>query len=135
MDHEDGAGPGSDERGEMLGVGTEIVAADVHRHRSRPAVDERLDGRHERVGLDEDLVARANACCPRAEAERIGARRDALHVLRADERRHLGFEGAQLLAIQQLHAIEHALARVEQFAPDAVILTAQLDHAHPRPSA
>ena len=35
----------------------------------------------------------------------------------ADEGRHLGFEGAQLLAAEQLHASRDAVARSEQFPP------------------
>ena len=128
---------GSDERGEIArGRDRDRRGGCPPRPGRAPHVDERLDGRHERVGLDEHLVARANAGRARAEAERIGARRDALRVTaRRDTRPSRLSKRAQLVAAEQLHAIEHALARSEQFAADAVILTGQLDQPHPRPRA
>src|SRR5262249_11484894 len=135
MDHEDRARPRSDQRLQVLWIRTEIFPTNVHGHRPRTDVDDRLDRRYERVRLDQNLVVRTNTSGTHTESQGVGSRRHALRVLRPDEASHLGFEGAQFLAAQQLHAIEYTLARAEQFSPNAAVFAAQLDHPNPGPRA
>src|SRR5262249_4505018 len=68
-----------------------------------------------------------------AEPERVGSRRHALHVLRAEKCRQLGLECAKLLAAEKLHAIEDTCARGQQLLAYAAVLAPQIDHSHPRP--
>src|SRR5262249_43419081 len=111
---------------------TEILELDLHRNGPRARVDQRFHRGHERIGLDQHFVARAHAGRSQPETERVGSRGDTGRVRRAEERGHLGLERAHLLAAEQLHAVEHALARRQELAADCMVLPAEVDQPYPR---
>jgi hypothetical protein len=87
---------------------------------------ERLHRGDESVGLDEDLVARAEACGEHREQQGVGSGGDPAHVAHAEEGRHLGLEAAHLLAAQEVRAGEHALARRQQLCAVRLVFAGEV---------
>jgi len=75
---------------------------------------DRLDVRDEGVRLQQNLVPWPEPGREDREQQRVGARRHSPDVLHAEVRRHLALEAAHLLATEQLHALEDALAGGEE---------------------
>jgi hypothetical protein len=126
VDDHDGARPGRDARREIVEVRAEVVEPNVDRHRHRADRHQRFDRGHERVRLDQHLVAWLDPGRACGERERVGAGCHAPDVPDAQVRRHFGLEGFQLVAAEELHSIEHPLACREQLRSAPLILARQL---------
>jgi hypothetical protein len=87
----------------------------------------RLDGGYERVGLHEHLIAASDAERPQRQPERVGAGGHAAHVFDAEVGSHLGLEGLHLVSSQEVHLVEHALARGQHFGPEHAVLSGQIE--------
>ena len=126
MDDQDGARERRQPRGQVVGVGPEVVQADVDRDRRAARALDRLHRRHEGVRLHEDLVAGLEAGCLERQGERVGARGHPANLAHAQVGRHLALEGAHLLSAQELHALEDPFARREQLVAVRPVLAGQV---------
>ena len=126
MDDQDGARERRQARGQVVGVGPEIVQADVDRDRRAARTLDRLHPRHEGVRLHQDLVAGLEARGLECQCERVGARGHPANLAHAQVGRHLALEGAHLLSTQELHALEDPIARREQLVAVRPVLAGQV---------
>ena len=115
---------------QLVGVGSEVVQADVDRDRYDPRPRQGLDGCDEGVRLDQDLVPRVQPSRQDRQVEGVGARSDPAHVPHPEVRRHLGLEAVDLLAAEEVHALEHPLAGPEEFLAVRVVLARQVEQGN-----
>ena len=85
-----------------------VIRTHVDQHRHRPAVDDRRDGRHERVGYRDNLIARAHTGAEQCEMERMVTAVDADRVPHAHEGCEVLLEPPELVSIDQV-AVGQAL--------------------------
>src|SRR5712691_4332158 len=117
MHDEDAACPFREVRLEGGRIGPQIVEPDVDRNRRNTSTLQRLDGGDEAVGLEKHFVAGAEPGREYGEEERIGAGGDPAHVPDPEVGGHLRLECPRLVAAEQMHTSEHALARRKQLVP------------------
>lgn len=127
MDDQDAARARAEARLDLAGIRSEVRELDVDRDRHHARPMKRLDRGNEGVGLEQHFVARPQSCRAHREPEGIGPGSDAAGTPGAEIGGHLGLEGMQLRAGEQLHATEDALARREQLGTMCVVLAGRVE--------
>ena len=111
MHRHDRLGLRGDRRADLGRVDAVGLRVAVHEHRRRARVRDGRGGGDERVGGDDDFVARPDAQSLQRQEQRLGAVRDADAVLRAAVGRELRLERLHLIAEDERGVVADVLDR------------------------
>lgn len=102
------------------------VGIRIHQHGRGPSLDDRLDGRDERHGRRDDLVAGADARGAEPDRQRVGAARGADAVQSTTVAGELALEGSDLGAANESAVLHHAVDRSLDLACEGRMLCLQV---------